>query len=63
MMTVNRPVKFLGTREQAQANFATHEFVQIDMWDYRCHKCDCKPHHVAADYPCGEEPPRETVVL
>lgn len=61
-MRVNRPVAFPGTREQADRNHATHDWCTWDD-DTRCVNCDSKPWHVAADYPCGEEPPRETVNL
>jgi hypothetical protein len=26
-------------------------------------RCDCKPWHAAAHYPCGQEPPRENVII
>jgi hypothetical protein len=55
-MIVNRPVAFPGTEEEKAANFRTHHFIGIDR---RCMDCDCKTWHVAADYPCGTEPPRE----
>lgn len=60
-ITVNRPVEFLGTEAERVANRATHQYA----WDSdpRCIYCDCKPWHVAADYSCGVEPPRETVEL
>ena len=63
MTVINRPVKFAGTREQADINFRTHHFVHLGDMEYRCNACDCKPSHVAAEYACGDEPPRETVRL
>lgn len=64
---IHRPVRFQGTAEQAKANKATHNF-QIfqyseDDAECRCMDCDCRPSHAAADYPCGTNPPRETVVF
>lgn len=64
MTTVNRPVAFPGTEAEKRANYATHCFVSWDPDDCtRCTYCDCKTWHVAADYPCGQEPPRETVAF
>ena len=66
MGSINRPVKFQGTDEEKQANRRTHHFSPTD-WDedgpqdYRCMDCECKPGHKAADYPCGTNPPRETI--
>lgn len=59
--TVNRPVPFSGTPEQAQANYETHWWTRVDEYEIRCGQCDCKPWHAAAKYPCGNEPPRETI--
>lgn len=65
--TVNRPVAFAGSEEEKQANRTTHHFVTYqwgeDDFETRCLVCDARPSHVAADYPCGVEPPRETVVF
>lgn len=58
MGTLNRPIPFQGTPEEAEANYHSHTFSGEDD---RCFACDCKPWHKAADYPCGVEPPRETV--
>ena len=59
-MTTNRPVAFQGTKEEAEANYRTHRFTS---WgdEQECMECYCKPWHQAAKYPCGVEPPRETV--
>jgi hypothetical protein len=59
---LNRPVAFGGTAEQAAANRETHCFDWSDP-DCRCWNCDCRPSHAAASYPCGQEPPREDVVV
>jgi len=53
---IDAPVPFPGTAEQAIANAYTHVF--DDDPDTRCMNCDCRPSHVAASYPFGEEPPR-----
>ena len=55
-MIINAPVPFQGTNEEANANFATHQFYGVD--DVYCIACSCKPWHASAHYPCGEEPPR-----
>jgi hypothetical protein len=55
--TVNRPVPFQGTEEQRQTNRLSHYF-----YDGRCMDCDCNQFFGSVrDYPCGQEPPRETV--
>jgi hypothetical protein len=55
---MNVPVPFPGTAEEAAANYRTHFFGGIDG---RCYDCDSRPSHVAADYPCGTNPPRMLV--
>lgn len=64
-MRINRPVAFPGTDEERLANNATHNFITNwygeDSCETRCGDCDCRPSHVAADYPCGTEPPREVI--
>jgi hypothetical protein len=59
-MTWNRPVAFPGTDDEKVANYKTHAFVCYGE-EMECMDCFCKPWHTAADYPCGTEPPRETV--
>lgn len=64
MTTINRPIPFQGSDEEKAENLATHFFDRLpydDYFDSRCIRCDCKPWHAAALYPCGQEPPRETV--
>lgn len=65
MNVMNVPVPFSGTTDQADVNFSTHDFrtwgYEDDM-DSRCARCDCKPWHKAAAYPCGQEPPRMLVI-
>lgn len=61
MTTMNVPVPFEGTQDQKRANFATHRFMWGDDMGERCLNCDCKPWHKAAEYPCGQEPPRMDV--
>lgn len=61
-LVINRPVAFAGTDAERLANRATHHFVVYDPEEPpECLDCCAKSWHVAADYPCGEEPPRETV--
>lgn len=59
-MIVYKPVRFSGTEEERRKNYATHLFFTFDE-EIRCGACDCRPTHVAADYPCGVEPPRTAV--
>lgn len=64
MTRINRPVAFPGTAEEAAANYQTHDWiVESPEEPLRCAVCDCKFWHVAANYPCGVEPPRETVTI
>jgi hypothetical protein len=64
-MSVSVPVEFSGSEEERKANYATHAFVTYtwgeDDAETRCMNCDARPSHVAADYPCGTEPPRKVV--
>lgn len=64
IQTVNRPVAFPGTQEERNANRETHHMVQ---WSYddapECTDCCARSYHVAFDYPCGQEPPRETITF
>jgi len=57
--SVNRPIRFVGSKEEAEANFKSHDFRVFDG-EALCLGCDCKPHHAHASYPCGVEAPRET---
>jgi hypothetical protein len=54
-VTVNAPVPFAGTPEEADANYRTHAF---DPQYDRCIYCDCRPWGRVANYPCGAEVPR-----
>lgn len=60
--TLDRPVAFDGTREQAAANYETHQWFFYDE-GAECDTCATRAYHEAANYPCGQEPPRETVVV
>jgi hypothetical protein len=57
---VNRPVKFAGSEQEMLANRASHFWVNFDG-EVVCSDCDHKIWHVGASYPCGVEPPRESV--
>lgn len=62
---LDRPIRFEGTPEQREANYRTHLWLSYgDPEDAEIY-CDCgsKPWHAAAEYPCGVEPPRETVLV
>lgn len=63
---LDRPVAFGGTPAQAAENYATHWWMYLgdpENGDCRCGGCDAKPWHAAASYPCGENVPRERVVI
>jgi len=60
--TANVPVPFMGTAEQAKANFASHDWQTYDPFEpAECRKCMHRTYHVGASYPCGVEPARVTV--
>jgi hypothetical protein len=56
------PMAWPGSDEAAQANRETHWFITYqydeDSAETRCSRCDCRPSHIAASWPCGIEPPR-----
>lgn len=60
-ITINEPIPFPGTREELDANFASHSWDSFDGMDGHCFNCDCKPWHIMAQYPCGTIPPRHYV--
>lgn len=57
---MERPANFPGTREEIEANYATHSF---DAYYERCVLCDCRPWGYTAEWPCGTEPPRVTETI
>jgi len=57
----NRPVRFAGTKDEARANYNSHAWLWSDDGDNRCMNCDSRPSGVHAEYPCGDEAPREWV--
>lgn len=62
MPDINRPIRFEGTTQQKRANFNTHSWDGGWGEETRiCRDCGSKDWHAAAEYPCGVEPPRETV--
>lgn len=42
-------IPFQGSNEQAELNYATHDFSE----EGRCLWCDCRPWGVWANHPCG----------
>ena len=44
--------------QRIRKNMNTHQWMTLDNEDWSCLVCDCKDWHVAAGYPCGQEPPR-----
>lgn len=61
MRPIDMPARFPGSREERLANFHSHDWWQCDENEYRCGRCDCRPGHRAADWPCGADIPREQV--
>lgn len=55
---MTKPLPFLGTPEEGQANFRTHSFNGID---FRCYDCDSRPFSTSSFYPCGAPVPRVEV--
>lgn len=55
---MNAPIPFRGLPDEAAANRASHRWAGDPYSEIRCYECDAKPWHVAANYPCGVEPPR-----
>lgn len=61
-MSINRPVAFPGTPEEAEANLRSHQWIFDEPGESPvCALCSHKSWHIGAKYPCGVEPPRETV--
>lgn len=57
-MRLNEPVPFSGSAEEREANFLSHAWARESEDDWSCGRCDAKPYHAAANYPCGVDPPR-----
>lgn len=57
---IDRPVRFAGTAEQRLANRNSHRWAQTDETQV-CLDCDCSMFGEAANYPCGDEVPRERI--
>lgn len=62
MTTFHCPKRFPGTDAEKCDNRLTHYFCG-DPGDERCMDCDCRPGGIVAEWPCGQEPPRETLIL
>ena len=52
------PVPNRADDQRIRRNRNTHQWMTLDNEDWSCLVCDCKDWHVAAEYPCGQEPPR-----
>ena len=61
MTTLNRPVPFAGTEDEARKNFVSHNWRNVGDGEVVCIDCEHKPWHVGASYPCGTEAPRGNV--
>lgn len=58
--TLDRPRDFDGTLEEIRENRETHRWAAYDD-EVVCARCDASNWSVAADYPCGIDPPREII--
>ena len=54
----DQPVPNRALPDRIRQNRLTHQWGTLDGTDYACYVCDCKMWHEAANYPCGQEPPR-----
>lgn len=61
-MIIDRPVRFPGTDEEAEANRNTHKWAN-DSDSIVCFDCDARLFGEMANYPCGVNPPREVVEI
>jgi hypothetical protein len=65
--TVDVPAEFVGTPSERQANRSSHDWhtyrLDANDVDVVCARCGSYPFHIAADYPCGTEPPRTTITV
>lgn len=59
---LDRPVDFSGTAEEARENRRSHLWRAYDD-EVVCTRCDTAIWHVAADYRCGDDPPRELIEI
>jgi hypothetical protein len=63
-MIIDRPVKFQGSAAEQADNYFSHEFVDYQGdGNYRCAMCDCKPWYLSASYRCGDNVPREIIIV
>ena len=59
-----RPVAFSGTESERQANIESHNWFSFDPEETpECMTCCAKRGGTVAQWPCGTEPPRETVTV
>jgi hypothetical protein len=59
---IDMPVRFTGTDAEREANRRSHSWWRPDPDETpECDECCAKSWHAAADYPCGTQPPRQTV--
>ncbi len=59
-MLNTRPQRFQGSDSERWENRLTHRWGNFDG-QTMCGVCDAKPFHVAAEWPCGVNPPREPI--
>ena len=56
---IDAPLPHPGTDHQIRRNRLTHQWHTLDSDDYRCLVCDANAYGETANYPCGQEPPRQ----
>ncbi len=61
MKVGTRPTPFTGTPTQKRLNRLTHQFTPNGEEPPDCLQCGVAVYHVAADYPCGTDVPREEI--
>lgn len=64
--TIREDAPFDGDDEARDLNRRSHDFYSPpgdDAGDARCGRCDCRPSHVAASWPCGAVIPQQFRVV
>ena len=54
------PDEFPGTPDEKERNYNSHDWTRF-QGQIICWVCECKQWHVAAEWPCGEQPSRHPV--
>jgi len=63
MTSITYPRRFTGTADERIVNRLTHHFIAFEEDEpAECADCCARTYHAAADYPCGVEPARITLI-